>query len=165
MRIGQRHKDLLDLGADLFLVAIDEGRDLLVEHVVDELIDPSVSHNTANVRGYTAQADGATELVDLDGAKDEGHLVLELALNRQILQAEGQWARALVAHRQSQFLQQIHKGVGVQIVGTGLQLWEVEVELDLLAKGVADLHLLDLHAFQAIETEAQELQQGTKDDY
>jgi len=56
MGINHRHKDLLDLGADLLLVAIDEGRHFLVDHFVDILVDSSASHDTANVRGHTAQA-------------------------------------------------------------------------------------------------------------
>jgi len=37
------------------------------------------------------------------------------------------------------------------------------VELDLLAEGIADLQLFDLHVLEAIKAEAQELQKGTMD--
>lgn len=97
--IDQGHKVGFDSIADLLLASIDKGGHLIINNIVDHLIKPAVAQNAANVRGDAAERNDTIEIINLNGTKDEGHLVLEGALYGQILQCEAQRSGALIAHR------------------------------------------------------------------
>lgn len=137
--IDQWDKERFNTFTDQILILVDHCGYFVVDGIVDDLIETSVTQDTTNVRVNSTKTNDTLEFVDLDRAKDEGHLVFELSLNREILQLEREWSSALVAHGQSEFLQQIDQGVRVEHMWACLQALEVEMEFDLLAKGVADL--------------------------
>lgn len=96
--IDQRYKELFNLFTDQILILVDHGGNLVVDGIVDDLIESSVTQDATNVRVNATKTNDTLEIGDLNRAKDEGHLVLELSLNRKILQLERQWPSALVAH-------------------------------------------------------------------
>lgn len=96
--IDQWDKERFNTFTDQILILVDHCGYLVVDGIVDDLIETSVTQNATNVRVDATKTNDTLEFVDLNRAEDEGHLVLELSLNREILQLEREWSSALVAH-------------------------------------------------------------------
>lgn len=84
--IDQWYKELFNTITDQFLMFVDHCGYLVIDGIVNDLIETSVTQNSTDVRANTAKTNHTLEFIDLNRAKDEGHLVFELSLNREILQ-------------------------------------------------------------------------------